>query len=99
MKKFYIVTTIPLSLKFFSGQLSYLSSDFEICAISSEKDKLIEFGKQEGVRTHFIDMKRPISLLSDICSLFRFIWFFMKERPYVVHGNKIKASLLSMVAA
>lgn len=36
-KKFYIVTTVPASLNFFKGQLAYLSNDFEVVAISSDK--------------------------------------------------------------
>lgn len=38
-KKFYIVTTVPASLNFFKGQLAYLSNDFEVVAISSDKKK------------------------------------------------------------
>lgn len=36
-KLFYIVTTIPSSLYFFKGQLSYLSNDFDMVAISSDE--------------------------------------------------------------
>jgi len=98
-KKFHVTTTISRSLVFFSGQLKALSDDFEVCAISSEKDGLLEFAENEGVKSHYIRMARPISVLTDLVSLFKFIVFFVKERPYIVHGNTPKASLLSMVAA
>ena len=51
-KLFYIVTTIPLSLNFFRGQLSYLSNSFKVVAISSDKDALEKFGESEKIETH-----------------------------------------------
>lgn len=99
MKKFFITTTIPTTLSFFKGNLRYLSEWFEVCAISSKLEELQQIGKREGVRTHCIPMERPIALFKDFICLFKFISFFLKERPYVVHGNTPKASMLSMVAA
>lgn len=99
MKKFFITTTIPTTLNFFKGNLKYLSQWFELCAISSKPEELQQIGEREGVRTHCIPMERPIALFKDFICLFKFIFFFLKERPYVVHGNTPKASMLSMVAA
>ncbi len=99
MKKFFITTTIPTTLNFFKGNLKYLSQWFELCAISSKPEELQQIGEREGVRTHCIPMERPIALFKDFICLFKFIFFFFKERPYVVHGNTPKASMLSMVAA
>ena len=99
MKKFFITTTIPTTFSFFKGNLRYLSEWFEVCAISSKPEELQQIGEREGVRTHCIPMARPIALVRDIVCLFKFIFFFLKERPYVVHGNTPKASMLSMVAA
>lgn len=98
-KKFCIVTTIPGSLNFFKGQLNYISNTFDVVAISSEKEKLIEFGKRENVAVHHIPMKRNISLLDDFKSLFQFISYFKRERPNMVHGNTPKGAFLSMLAA
>lgn len=98
-KKFCIVTTIPSSLNFFKGQLNYISNTFDVVAISSEKEKLIEFGKRENVAVHYIPMKRNISLLDDCKSLFQFISYFKSERPDIVHGNTPKGAFLSMLAA
>lgn len=99
MKKFFITTTIPTTFSFFKGNLRYLSEWFEVCAISSKPEELQQIGEREGVRTHCIPMARPIALIRDIVCLFKFIFFFLKERPYVVHGNTPKASMLAMVAA
>ena len=76
-KLFYIVTTIPLSLNFFRGQLAYLSNNFEIVAISSDRDALEKFGETEGIETHCIPMVRSISLLHDFKSLIKIISFFI----------------------
>ncbi len=99
MKKFFITTTIPRSLNFFKGNLKYLNEWFEVCAISSQFEELKEIGNREGVRTYCIPMVRSISLIKDIICLFKFILLFVRERPYVVHGNTPKASMLSMIAA
>lgn len=98
-KNFCIVTTIPGSLNFFKGQLNYISNTFDVVAISSEKEKLIEFGKRENVAVHYIPMKRNISLLDDCKSLFQLISYFKRARPDIVHGNTPKGAFLSMVAA
>lgn len=98
-KKFFIATTIPASLNFFKGNLAYLNQHFEVTAISSNNELLRTIGKREGVKTFHIPMVRPISLLKDIYCLFCFILIFIKEKPYIVHGNTPKASFLSMISA
>lgn len=98
-KKMCIVTTIPSSLNFFRGQLGFLGKLFDITAISSGKKQLEEFGCQENVNVHCIPMKREISLLKDGVGLIRFIGYFSKVRPYLVHGNTPKGALLSLLAA
>lgn len=97
--KFVITTTIPESLNFFKGNLEYLNRTFDVCAISSGKGKLDAIGEREGICTYHIPMKRTISLFRDLACLFQFIWYFLKEKPDLVHGNTPKASMLSMVAA
>lgn len=99
MKKFFIVTTIPLSLNFFKGNLSFLSRYYDVYAISSEKKALEDFCTKEGVRSFYIPMKRPISLFWDLICLFKFVLLFLKEQPEIVHGNTPKGSMLSMIAA
>lgn len=70
-----------------------------MCAISSDPDNLKQFAEEEGIRYRHISMKREISLFADVVSLLRWVCLLLKERPYIVHGNTPKASLLSMVAA
>lgn len=98
-RKFVITTTVGRTLFFFKDQPCLWSKQFDVTAIAAEKETLVKFAQQEGIDYQYIPMHREISLLSDISCLLRFIWFFLKERPYVVHGNTPKASMLSMVAA
>lgn len=98
-RKFFIVTTVGRTLFFFKDQPRLWHMRFDVTAISAEKENLVEFAKQEGINYRYIPMHREISLVSDVLCLLRFIWLFVKERPYVVHGNTPKASMLSMVAA
>lgn len=98
-KKFFIVTTIPATLNFFKGNLSFLNTYYHVCAISSEKERLREIAQREGVEHREIPMKRQISLFWDIVCLLKFLLLFLRERPDIVHGNTPKASMLSMVAS
>lgn len=96
--KFFLTTTIALSFIFFRRQPRLWKKEFEVCALSADKKGLEDFAKEEGIDYHYIPMQREISLWSDLFCLLRFIWLFIIERPYIVHGNTPKASLLSMVA-
>lgn len=60
---------------------------------------LEKFGQDEDIAVHCIPMARSISIRKDFSGLVRFICFFLKHRPYIVHGNTPKAGLLSMLAA
>ena len=97
--KFYITTTVARTLFFFSGQPRLWKDIFDVTAIAAEQDNLERFAEEEGIKYKHIPMKREIAVLADMVSLFRWIWLLLKERPYIVHGNTPKASLLSMVAA
>lgn len=97
--KFFFVTTIPRSLGFFKGQYRLLSEQFEIAAVSSQKEELEVFGNEQGIKVHYIPMVRDISLIKDFKGLLGFIHLFREERPEIVHGNTPKGSLLSMLAA
>lgn len=98
-KKFFVVTTIPDALKFLSGQYGLIKESFDITAISSQRENLEAAGLKYGVKVHYIPMEREISLLIDSFALLRFIQYFRRERPTVVHGNTPKGGLLSMMAA
>lgn len=98
-KKFLIVTTIPISLNFFKGQIRFLSQEFDVQLVSGPGEELEHICKAEGVSAHGIKMQREISPIQDIISLWKFVLLFNKTKPHVVHGNTPKGGLLSMMAA
>jgi glycosyltransferase involved in cell wall biosynthesis len=98
-KKFLIVTTIPMSLNFFKGQIRYLSQYFDVELVSGPGEDLETICKAEGVNAHGVKMQREISPIKDIQSLCKLILLFKKVRPHIVHGNTPKAGLLSMTSA
>ncbi len=93
------LNTIDWALLQLSGQLRFLSSEFEVIAAADDSGLLAEVAKREGVRTVAVPMKRKISLVSDFRSLIALYRLFRRERPFIVHSSTPKASLLSMIAA
>lgn len=100
MKKLIRLTTISDSLKtLLKGQLAFLNHYYEVIGVASGKENLDVVSKHEGIRTIEVQMHREISPWNDLQSLWNLIKLFYKERPYIVHANTPKASLLSMTAA
>jgi glycosyltransferase involved in cell wall biosynthesis len=98
-KKLIIITTVPISLSFFKGQIQVLKKKFDVEVLSSFGENLEKICREEDVIGHSIEMKREISLFNDIQSLFALIRFFLIQKPYLIHGSTPKAGLLSMIAA
>ncbi|MDO5570906.1 MAG: glycosyltransferase family 4 protein [Bacteroidales bacterium] len=100
LKKLIRLTTVSLSQNLLlKGQLKYLSNYYEVVAVASGAEELRLVGEREGVRCQPIEMCREISIFSDIRSLFKLYFLFKKEKPYIVHANTPKGSLLGMIAA
>ena len=100
MHKLFRLTTIDQSLfGLLSGQLRFLKQEFEVVAVANDSGILKEVAEREGVRTIGVPMHRAISIAADCRSLVALYKLFRRERPYIVHSNTPKASLLSMVAA
>lgn len=98
--KLFRITTISLSLHtLLRGQLSFLNQYYDVTGIASGEELLHELEHREGIRTVGIKMNREICFFRDIQVLLFFIKLFHKEKPYIVHTNTPKASLLSMIAA
>lgn len=95
------MSTIPISLDVFCrGQLAALRDEgYEVIALSSPGQSLDNIYEREQVRTHAIPMKRRISPLQDLKSLWRLYRYFRRERPDMVHSLTPKAGLLGMMAA
>lgn len=94
--------TIPESLNTFcKGLLRELREQdgYEVVAVSSPGAMLDNVGKREGIRTVAVPIKRRISLIKDLKSLWQLIKVFRRERPTIVHSMTPKAGMLSMIAA
>lgn len=93
-------TTVPMSLNAFcKGMLRELSEKYEVVALSSTGDELLEVAEREGVRTIAVPMERHISILLDCKSLWQMWRVFRKEEPTMVHSMTPKAGMICMVAA
>lgn len=95
-------STVPTSLDVFcKGLLRELQEKegYEIVAVSSSGAALQAIAEREGVRTVAVDMKRHISPVHDLVSLWRLVRVFRRENPTMVHSITPKAGLLSMMAA
>lgn len=99
MHKLFRLNTIDWSLNMLRGQLRFLNQEFEVVAVADDSGELAKVAEREGVRTIAVPMRREISLAADCRSLVALYKLFRRERPYIVHSNTPKASLLSMVAA
>lgn len=100
MKKLIRVTTADISLDgLLQGQLRFLNQYFEVVGLAADTGSLSKVAEREGIRTIDVPMHREISLIADLKSLWDLIKVFRKEKPYIVHTNTPKGSLLSLIAA
>lgn len=100
MNKLIRTSTVAISLNFLlKGQLAYLQKKYEVIAVSGNDDHLKQVESREGVRTVDISMKRAISPMRDLKSLWKLYKLLIKEKPLIVHSITPKAGLLSMIAA
>lgn len=100
MKKLIRVTTADISLDgLLQGQLRFLNQYFEVVGLAADTGSLSKVAEREGIRTIDVPMHREISLIADLKSLWDLIKVFRKEKPYIVHSNTPKGSLLSLIAA
>ena len=99
-KKIIRVTTADISLNsLLKGQLMFLNQYFEVIGVAKDTGVLKEVSEREGIRVVDAPLERPISLVKDIKSLWFLYRLFRKEKPWCVHANTPKGSLLAMIAA
>ena len=100
MKKLIRVTTSDISLfLLLRGQLKFLNNYYEVVGLSSDTGLLHKVEKREGIRVIELAMRRDISLSRDLLCLWHMYRIFKREKPFIVHTNTPKGSLLSMMAA
>lgn len=100
MKKLIRITTVPVALKtLLKGQLKFMSQHFEVIGVSSNGEEMIDIIRNEGIKTHVIEMTRSITPLKDLKSTYQLYRYFRKERPLIVHTHTPKAGTVGMFAA
>jgi glycosyltransferase involved in cell wall biosynthesis len=96
------ITTVPVTLNFLQGHISWLSGrGFEVILISSSDatSALSTIAASHGVASREVPMQRRLSPGADIVSLVR-LWRALRHlRPDVVHSHSPKAGLLGTLAA
>lgn len=99
-KKVLRITTVDISLdRLLKGQLHFLNQFYEVVGVASDTGVLNAVSEREGIRVMNVPMHREISLWNDLKSLCALYRLFCREKPFIVHANTPKGSLLSMVAA
>ena len=99
-KKLIRVTTADISLNsLLKGQLKFLNQYFEVVGVAKDTGVLQKVREREGIRVVDAPLERPISLVKDIKGLWFLYRLFRKEKPWCVHANTPKGSLLAMMAA
>jgi glycosyltransferase involved in cell wall biosynthesis len=95
------MTTAPEALAYFlSEQIRLLAAQgYEVHSVSSPGLDEVTGGRSLDSAHHQIPMRRTISPIKDLQSLY-FIWrLFLKIRPDIVQTHTPKAGLLGMIAA
>ncbi|MWW23658.1 glycosyltransferase family 4 protein [Algibacter lectus] len=100
-KKLIRISTVPMSLSgLLTGQLKYMSTYFEVVGISSKDgNKLQNVTDQEKIRTIPVEIRRQISPLHDLITVWHLYKVLKKEKPHIVHSLTPKAGLLGMIAS
>lgn len=94
------ITTVPLSLeKLLSGQLHFMSSFYNVIAISSDKERLKKYGQLEEVSVFPLEMTRQITPFKDVLAVIKLYFFLKKTKPYIVHSHTPKAGIVGMLAS
>lgn len=99
-KKLIRVTTADISLDgLLKGQLKFLSHYFEVIGVAKNTGCLQEVKEREKIRVVDAPLERPIGFIKDIKGLWFLYCLFRKEKPWCVHANTPKGSLLAMIAS
>jgi hypothetical protein len=98
-KKLIRVTTSDISLDtLIKGQLRFMNQYYEVVGLSNNTGRLMNVAEREGVRVIEVPMHREISLWADLKCFCNLCKNFRRERPFIIHANTPKGSLLAMMA-
>jgi glycosyltransferase involved in cell wall biosynthesis len=99
-RKILIATTVPETIAtILKGQPKWLNQHFEVALMTSSDRFFSRIFDNEGIRPLFIPMKRRISPVSDLRSIFVAYRRIRHLRPDIVHSYTPKAGLVLMLAS
>lgn len=94
------ITTVPMSFNLLlKGQMRFMSSYYDVRAVTSPGKEIEEIEKNEGVGITTIPMSRKITPIADFRSFFRVYSYLKRVKPDIVHTHTPKAGTVGMVAA
>ena len=94
------ITTVPISLeKLLENQIRFMNQFYDVTAISSEKERLDKFGKNQGVKTFYLGLTRKITPIKDLKAAIKLYLFLKKEKPFIVHTHTPKAGIIGMLSS
>jgi glycosyltransferase involved in cell wall biosynthesis len=94
------VTTVPITLFFFSGHFAFLRHNgVELGLVSSPDPALEQVATQAQATAFPVAMARQPAPLQDLRSLAALTAIFRRERPDIIHATTPKAGLLAPLAA
>jgi glycosyltransferase involved in cell wall biosynthesis len=94
------ITTVPMSLTFFRGQIAFMKErGYHVHAVSSPGPDLDAFAQREGVEVSAVPMSRRITPVADFLAILGLIRVFLRIRPTIVHAHTPKGGLLGTIAA
>lgn len=98
-KKLVVGITASVSTILIKGQIKYFSEKgYETYLLAPQDERTIKFCEEEGCILLPVKIKRDISILSDLLSLFQVIIHFVKIKPDVINLGTPKISLVGMIA-
>ena len=76
-----------------------MNSHYEVIAIAAEKERLEKYGRNNNVKTFWVNMTRKITPIKDLKAVFKLYRYFKNESPLIVHTHTPKAGIVGMFAA
>ncbi len=100
MKKLVLGVTAPGSVILLEGQVKYfVSKGYKVYLITQKDDAAQKFCETEGCEFLALTIKREISVLNDVNTLFQIIKFFKTIKPDIVNVGTSKMGFLGTIAA
>jgi glycosyltransferase involved in cell wall biosynthesis len=92
--------TVADSLIFLARRSAWMAEHgVETEVVASPSPRLDDFGREEGVVTHAVEMRRAISPIADVGAVVRMVRLLLGRKPSIVHAHTPKGGLLGMSAA